>query len=224
MPRRGKKTNGQMAQILSLLQKMQVGSSTTPGSKKRRRNRKKRRANPNGMSLTGGSAGDGGITISRTELAVSIQLPAKTSSTVGHVDLIPDSFAFLKSLWKSFDRVRWGKIAIFYKPAVGTTYGGLVSVGMDWDWGSDDVARVNVSAFTPNFACAAWADTEARPMVLPVSRLQSRTWYLPRTTAWQEKGPGKLHYAVDGTSDDKVHTVGELWISYTVQFSGTNPR
>lgn len=111
----------------------------------------------------------------------------------------------------------------YYKPAVGTTYGGLVALGMDWDFQGVDVERSKISAFTPSQTMAAWADTESRAMVLPSDKLMSRNWYTPRSDAWQDRGPGKLHWAVEGTAETGGKTLGEIWVDYTVVMEGTNP-
>lgn len=152
-----------------------------------------------------------------------LTLPASAVDNMGHFDLLPSSFSFLKSLFKSFDRVKWHKLNLYYKPAVGTTYGGLVSLGMDWDFASRDVSRSTMSGFTPNASFAAWSDTEKSPMVLPANRLQSRAWYTPNNGEYVDKGPGKIHWAVKGDSGATSKTFGEVWATYTVSLMGTNP-
>lgn len=219
--RRQATQQSQMGQVLSLLQRMAVAGPSQPKRRPRRRNNRRR----NQVNQAAPIQQDGTVSLSRTELIASLVLPGGNVSAKGHIDLVPSSFAFLKGLFKSFDRIRWLKLVVFYKPAVGTVYGGLVSVGMDWDFASDDVARTSLSGFTPNFTTAAWQDTQTRPMVLPPARMQSQNWYTPTSSdaTWTQKGPGKLHWALDGTKDTAARTVGELWVSYSVQLMGTNP-
>lgn len=158
-------------------------------------------------------------------MVASLSLEASKAVAKGHIDIVPDSFSFLKGLFKNFDRIQWKTLRFYYKPAVGTTYGGMVAVGMDWDFASSDVERKLISAFTPNFATAAWTDTQNRPMSLPANRLQSRTWYTPSASGnnWPDKGPGKLHWAIEGTAEAGGKLLGELWAEYSVVMMGTNP-
>lgn len=202
-----------VGQMTNLLQKLAVA----PAKPKRKRNRKR---NP-----TAGTSAQGIITLSRRELVGEISLATDSPKAQGHWDLVPNSFGFLKNLAQCFDRIKWLKLNIFYKPAVGTVYGGLIAVGMDWDFGSADVERSKIAGFTPNFTCAAWADTENRPMVLPKNRLQSREWYTPNSVSseWVDRGPGKLHWAASGASEKGGRVLGEIWVDYSVQMMGTNP-
>lgn len=223
MPRKSKKastSNGEVQMLISALTRLMQSKPASPQQPSRkRRNKKKTRAAKSGVSS------EGTITLSRTELLTTLKL-AKSSSTVsGNVDILPSSFPFLKGVSKSFDRIRWNSIRLYYKPAVGTTYGGLVSFGMDWDWATNTTDRATVNSLTPNFSCAAWHDSESRPMVLPPNRLQSRAWYTPNGDAnWVDKGPGRIRYAADGTSDtSKDVTLGEIWIKYSCTMQGTNP-
>lgn len=163
------------------------------------------------------------ITLQRKELVKTVTLDANKSSMTGHFDVVPDSFSFLKGVAKSFDRVKWNKLHFFYKPAVGTVYGGLFSMGFDWDWSQGDTDRTTLSGYTPNSTNACWADTEKTPMVLPQNRLQARIWYTPQTGQWSDKGPGKLHYAASGTSSASPQTLGEIWVCYSLTMQGTSP-
>lgn len=197
-----------MASLVTAMSKAQVA----PKPKKKRAPRRKN--NP--------SREDGSITLTRTELVTTLTL-SNASSAVGHIDLLPDSFPFMKAVFAAFDRLKWLKLHMYYKPAVGTVYGGLVSFGMDWDFSSVDVNRSKISGFSPNCTIAAWADGENRPLVIPPNKLMSRSWYTPRQGDWVDKGPGKIHWAINGKRDAGETTIGELWVSYTVQMFGTNP-
>lgn len=158
----------------------------------------------------------------------TVTIAANKSASSGHVNIIPDEMGFLASLFKSFDRVRWGKCHFYYKPAVGTTYGGLITIGVDWDFASTAETREKVATLTPAASFAAWADTEGKPMILPANRLQSRAWYTPRSTSgatmdWRDRGPAKVFWAASGSTATAAQTLGELWCEYTATLSGTNP-
>lgn len=221
MPRSKKNKSGGQPSAQQLMQQLvSMMRQTTVSAPRRKKPRKKKNKPSVGLRVT--QPGD--IAISRQEMVQTIKLASGKTEGGGHVDLAPESFTFLKSLFRSFDRVKWTRMAFYYKPAVGTTYGGLVSIGVDWDYGQADTTdRAQISAYTPNASFAAWSDTQKSPMVLPAARLMSRTWYLPRATAFQDKGPGKIHWAASGSSETGETTLGELWVDYSVIMSGTNP-
>lgn len=206
-----------MAELLALMRKFTMAAPAAGPPKKKRRKRKK----PNSGLMAMSSQGQ--ISLARRELLGTVSLGKSSASATGHFDLIPDTLAFLKGVFKNFDRVKWLKLNVYYKPAVGTTYGGMVAVGMDWDFKSEDVGRSKISAFTPSQTFAAWADTESKALVLPRDKLMSRTWYIPASESWSDKGPGKLHWAAEGTADSGGKTLGEFWIDYSVVMDGTNP-
>lgn len=211
-----------MSQLVGMMQALmsRLPQTTQPASQKRaKRKRKRRRA-----QTVSAAGGDGVIHLSRCELLETLSVSRNTRSATGHVDLVPSSLGFLKGVSKVFDRIRWNSLQVYYKPAVGTTFGGLVSVGMDWDFATSDVDREKISGFTPSMTMAAWKDTQNEPMILPANRLQSRQWYSPNGTGdWVDKGPGKLHWAASTTTQASDMVVGELWVKYSVTMQGTNP-
>lgn len=215
--RKSKAQSSQLNQVLAMLRQMSLQTNAPAASK---RKRKRNRARKQG---TGTNIQEGQISVSRKELLGTMKLERGKSDASGHWDLVPDSFSYLKGLFKSFDRVKWVAMKFHYKPAVGTTYGGLISLGMDWDYNQTDLSRDKISGFTPNQSFSAWTDTERNPMVLPASKLMSRDWYLPRASEYNDKGPGKLHWAASGDAPTDVKVLGELWVQYTAVLHGTNP-
>nr|QXN75441.1 MAG: hypothetical protein [Grapevine-associated sobemo-like virus 1] len=227
MPRK-KKTRpaAETGQLVALFSKLLSGHSTSnnPGpqrpKKKRRRKRQSR-----GMA---GPSGEGSMTLSRRELVASVKAgdPNRNGGDgMGHIDLLPNSFSFLRGIAGNFDRVKWMRISIYFKPAVGSTIGGLVTVGVDWDFAGNNLTRQNVSALTPCFTIQVSHDGEGRPLNLPANKLQSRAWYTPyaeRTVPLVDKGPGRVHWAVT-SSQPKDTVLGELWVHYSVTMQGTNP-
>lgn len=172
-----------------------------------------------------GRAGEGEITISRKELFKSIRTDA-TGKDANYSDLVPSNFNVLKKLSHSFERIRWLKCHVYYKPAVGTTKGGLVTVGIDWDFSAPEIVKIDrklATGYTPSATCAIWDDMEPTKMVLPPGKLMSRQWYHLSSTGTSDRydeAPGRLVYAVE-SGDAKDMTVGEIWVEYTVVMSGT---
>lgn len=200
------------AQIAKL--SVSVGK-TKPRPARKRRNKRTKKVS---------SQGDCTVVISRSELVHSCTTGADGLAN-GNVNIRPDSFSFLKGFAKSFDRTKWQRVAFSYRPAVGTTVGGLISMGVDWDFSSNATTRAKICGLSPNVSFACWENTEKRPLVLPSSRLMSRDWYSNSTTSVAvayDTGPGILSWAVEAPSA-KSTVVGEIWVDYTVTMCGTNP-
>lgn len=220
MPKKRKHTQAAiLQQLTSAMQKVTV---TNPKRKSRRR----KRANNGQPSMVGGGplTGDGTIRMKRTELVTSISVSTGQTSASGVTPIKPSSFMFLKNIANSFDRSRWNSMKFFYKPAVGTTFGGLVSIGVNWDYVTAATTREKVVSLTPSATTAAWQDSEKNPMVLPSNRLQSRLWYQHNVSdADIETGPGRLHWAATCTKTGADTVLGEIWVTYDIVMQGTNP-
>lgn len=209
--------NAAVQQLVAMLSRMAVAPA-----RKSKTKRKRRAGNKPAMG-----GGDGVIHLSRDELVTTIKVTKNTTSSTGHFDLVPSSFSFLKGIAKSFDRLVWNKIHIFYKPAVGSTFGGLVTYGVDWDFvTTNDIGRERISSLTPSATLAAWSDNQTKPLVLQPAKIQSRRFFSPNATTEDNsnKGPGKIHWATSVSAQAADTIVGELWVSYSVTMQGTNPQ
>lgn len=180
--------------------------------------KKKRRSKKNGNNV-----GEGEIVFSRVELLRTLKSVPNQTSSGDWVNIEPDSFPLLKNLSKVFERVQWITLDFFWKPAVGTQYGGLISYGMDWDSLDTVASRARVTSYTPSQTQALWEDNQARPMVIPSSRLMSRQWYLPDSGDLIDRQPGRFVVAADHQSAPSQIILGEVWARYKVKFSGTRP-
>lgn len=206
----------QVDQLVSAMRSLM--SKSVPAQPKTTKKKKKKSAKKSS------TASDGRIVLSRKELLATVSLDANSSSSVANTPLSPSSLPFLKGLSKNFELFRWDRVSLFYKPAVGSTYGGLVTIGVDWDGANVPTTRAGVSALSPNRTVPAWQDSESTPMSLPLERLRSRPWYVPQSSASDttDKYPATIVYALDGTSAKNKQTVGEIWISYQCTMQGTN--
>lgn len=177
----------------------------------RRRNRRK----------NGGSLGQGEIAMSRSELIRTVQVPAKQKTATDYVDLCPSSFTFLKSLYESFERIKFLKMHISFKSAVGTTQGGMVTYAIDWTLQASGKSRQALSGYTPNCSHPVW-ESPKQKLVLPQAKLQSRAWYVNNSEADAiDRCPARLLIAVDAAAGDTPLIVGEVWVDYHVIMSGT---
>lgn len=202
-----------MQQLASMLAKLNVQSPSRSTAPRRRkpRARKERTA----VSV------DGEIHMKRHELVSTLK--ANNAKLSDNIVIKPASFNFLTGIAPSFERSRWLKLHFYYKPAVAVTTGGLVAMGVDWDGTTAVSDREKVLAFTPSQSIPVWQDSQAKPLVLPASRLQSRTWYAHNSSTALESSVGTLRIA--GTTTAETNSVvGEVWVYYEMVMQGTNPK
>lgn len=135
---------------------------------------------------------------------------------------------FLKGIASSFERSRWLKLHVYYKPAVGTTQGGLVSIGTDFAWAYQDdagkkkISRSIVRCLTPSITHSVWEDSQRTPLRVPKNMLMSRLWYTHSNTAELDAAPCDILFAVDISSPASADLlVGEIFIDYSLEFEGT---
>lgn len=196
------------------------GTSSFPANaKKKKKPRNKKRAGGNALKM-------GEIHLARSELLGSILVPAKTGSTGGVFNLQPAKFPFLGSIARSFEKYKFLKFHAFYKPAVGSTIGGLVTIGMDFDASTkaeDKPTRAQATCYTPSKTWSVWQDGQSGALVVPPSVLQTRAWYFKNSEVAADKGLGNLVWAVNVDEQTAAKTFGEIWIDYSIIFSGTSP-
>lgn len=183
-----------------------VGQKTRPKRKPRKRN---------------ATAQQGLMTISRKEMVSTVKTVAQKDAVYGNISLAPTSFPFLKGLASSFERHRYNKFRAYWKPAVGTTYGGIIAMGIDLDASVEvPTDRETVLSHTPSSSFAVWTDTENRAITIPPARLNTRAWYL-NAGANFDGSIGSLVYGASVKAESSVQTLGEIWVDYSITFDGT---
>lgn len=183
-------------------------------AKRKKKNRKRTRSK---RSSGAARLQDGELRIRKKELLESLSLEEGKTEIVQSKEIVPDTFPWLKGVATSFEKVKWHSMKMYWKPAVGTTEGGLVTMGVRWESGKVSDNRVTVAALTPSATGAVWEDGEKRPLVVPPARLMTRAWYIIGAKD-SDAGPGTLEVGVTG-SPGKV--LGEVWVEYTVTLAGT---
>lgn len=216
MPKKDANIKALNKQVQALSSKLSAMRLAAPSPKRRKRRPRNRG--------TARDSGEGSITVSRHELLTTVTIPVTKEDAAGTVEIEPSAFSFLANLSKSFERYRFHKAKFYWKPAVGTVYGGMFAMGVDYDGSSGgNQTRKDIVAYTPNQTGALWSDTQRTPMVIPTARLMSRKWLLTSATGFDAK-VGNLKWAVSGeTAATAAKTVGEIWVEYTIEFQGTQP-
>jgi len=130
--------------------------------------------------------------------------------------LSPRLFPFLKQFSHHFEMWKPVYINLVYKPSVGTTVGGSVLMGIDWNHRGIPKKRGDIAAYTPN--CSTPVLKEAL-MTLPKAQLNSRPWFSLEDTMSLSSAPGRVWYSASG---EKETAVGELWVEYHVLLAGTS--
>lgn len=189
-----------------------VQQQALPGSsRKRKRKRGKRCAQP----------GEGEVVMRRVELLREFKSTSNATSTNDYVDLVPGNLQLLKTLWKVFERIKWVRCHVMWKPAVAATYGGTVSYGADWSLALTDVTKAQVVACTPHLHHQLFRDSSSNPLVLPSARLMSRQWYVDSANDVADKAPARVIVQMEYAAAAAVVPLGELWVDYEVVLSGT---
>lgn len=218
--RKSKKSNSDIRQLANMLGRLSV-SAVPPQPARRKRKQKRKRAGPSAPY----PSMEGEIRISRAELIDTVKVKKTETTATGYKLISPSEFAFLKKVGAAFARSKWIQLKVYYKPAVGTTYGGLVSLGFMLDPDTSvTVTRANVVAMTPSATTAAWMDTEDKPLVLKGTQLATRDWYFHNDAnlKYADRAPGMLYWAVDVSAAKDDTVVGEMWLHYTLVMQGTN--
>lgn len=211
------KLEKQMASLSTALNRAPVPKAPAPKPQRAGGARKKRPVGAEAIN-------QGIIKISRTEMVAAVK--QGTGDTVsGILKLEPDEFPFLKGLGKSFEKVKWIKIHVFWKGAGSGMTTGSLAMGVDWDASDSFTAptREKILAYTPNKVCLTRNDCEKDPMVIPPARLRAMGWLTPDGGANSNpatRRPGTLAYTVSSNIEN-TKLVGEFYISYTVHMTGT---
>lgn len=212
-------------QLLKAIRELTIAVGAKPkqaqAPPKRKSRRRRRRAGNSAAKLGGpasfGGAGAGDVTITKTELTSTVKLAAGHASAFGSVEIrTGGDLPWLKVMAASFERARWTRLRIVYKPGCAMTQSGRFSMGFDWDWTNTATTRARISGYQPNAGCAVYQDCA---MTIPVTKGPQR-WFIDAADDYTLKGPGKAVWAVDATSTTAETVLGEIWIEYTVILSG----
>lgn len=131
------------------------------------------------------------------------------------VKINPDSnlgYGHLRKLAEIYDQIKWHSLKFEWVPAVGTTEGGIVVVGLDWDSkiASSDLTIAKVSGLAPNFTTALY---KTSALTANVARFSFVNWFQ------MHAGTTVATLCVAGTGPAKK-TVGYIRAHYDVSLQG----
>lgn len=195
----------------------QLAAMAGPGKKGGKpKNRKKSKKGVSSVTETGR------CTLRKCAPILTVTLDANKQEEVHVKNLFPTDIPGLAKVAAVFERYRFESLAVYYKPLVGTTIGGAITIGIDWDLDTPPSTRVGVAAYTPSQTLPVWEDGERKKMVLPKSRLMSRPWFFlkSQTAVAVDKVPAVLTVGVSAESKAASWSLGEVWVDATVTFDG----
>lgn len=182
--------------------------------------------NPNRGRGSARAIGNGGrIFIQRDEILSTVKTTQGTEETVKVVDLTPTSglMPFLFRLSSCYQRMRWQRAHITWRPSCGTATNGIISYGVAFAGGQKITSRALVASLTPCNDHPVWQATGTTPLVIPQDMLMTRKWYSIGDADAFDKQFGRFCYGLSHDNDARPQTRGEFWISYAVEMEGTNP-
>lgn len=175
-----------------------------------------------------GRIGNGGrILLTRDELLLQVVTTAGKTETVFTRPLVPSAaiMPFLFRLSSCYQRIRWLRASVTWRPACGTNTDGLISYGVAFNGSKSVTSRDLVCALTPVNDHPVWQSSGTSPLVIPADMLMSRKWYALNVTSSDafDQTIGNFCVGLSHGSESSAHPRGEFWINYTVEMEGTNP-
>ena len=164
--------------------------------------------------------------LTRDELLVTVATTASKTESVFTKPLVPSAgvMPFLFRLSSCYQRIRWLRAHITWRPACGTSTNGIITYGVAFNNSGSVTSRDLVAALTPCNDHPVWQSSGNAPLVIPGDMLMSRKWYALNSTATDRFDETLGTFCVGLTHDSSnAASRGEFWISYTVEMEGTNP-
>lgn len=174
------------------------------------------------------SIGNGGrIKIQRDELLCTVATTQAKTESVFSKPLKPgsDVMPFLYRLSSCYQRIRWLRASITWRPSCGTHTNGIISYGIAYNSSEQIRTRDLVVALTPVNDHPIWQSSCNAPLVIPPEMLMSRKWYTLNSNTADEIDQSFGRFCCGLTHDaTTAQSRGEFWINYTVEMEGTNPE
>lgn len=213
-----------MSEVAKLKKQMarleaKLGNLTVEPAKNGKKKTKKRKSK--GASAFDGMI-EGRMTVRKRVVLFSVVSKANAAENTGSFNLALPDIGAIKTLQKVFERSKWLSCSIWYEGLVGSTVGGAVSIGMDWDSLQIPSKRLDVTRYSPSFTTPVWQSTDRSKMVLPKSRLMTRDWYYHNMQGVSERDsiPGTVAWGITAEASATVKTYGEVWADIVLELDG----
>lgn len=183
--------------------------------------RRRRRARRSGAAANGPSNSGGEIALSMTELLGIVKLDAGKTEQGFTFPMTPGKMAsssgasHLRALSKIYERIMWNSVRFEYVGAVGTTAGGVVVLGYDYDSEPTptDLTLQKVVGYSPNTQTSVW---DKAMLTVNVAKFSEQRWMSTQSTSTADIG-SLVCYATGATAGA---TLGYMRVSYAVRLAG----
>lgn len=210
--------SARMSRIESALQRLTVTPQQRRGrSKSRSRSRSRRRNEQMGRAPTGSSSVV--IDLKTEEVLCTLTMGAGLTEHSYHVSLRPggtnNSAGHLGALAKLYERMKWHSVTVHYIGSVGSTVGGTVAVGIDYDTDiTKPLTLAQVAAMQPNRQVSAFKNVS---FTVPIKRMEPQRWMSTENDT-EAPHPQVCIHASGGDLAGKGY--GYIRIAYHVSFAG----
>lgn len=238
-----------ISSLTKQVESLQVRNGPAPANGRKGNRRRRRRGNgAGGVGASGGNIpaayasaprnsrqkrnasqiGNGGrIRLQRDELLCTVATSEKTAETVFQKALVPGPglMPFLFRLSSCYQRIRWLRAHITWRPCCGTSTNGIISYGVAFNNTRAVSTRELVTSLTPCNDHPVWQNSGNAPLVIPGEMLMSRKWYALNTNGADayDQQIGTFCVGLSHDQTEGKESRGEFWISYAVEMEGTNP-
>lgn len=161
------------------------------------------------------SGNPGVLHVSHTEYWGVVDLNGTSADKVVEFNFMPmgSGLAHLDTLAKIYERYVVTAATVHYRPSVGTTKDGALTLGAEWDAAHAPNSLKAINVCQPNKQCAVW---QACDMRLPRERLMQQK-FLKCTGV---KSYDSTAFTVVAGSQAQALMPGTIWLTYTVRFEG----
>lgn len=221
-----KRPSKEMKKLERSLKDLSVSRRPRSRSRKRSRSRRPSRSRSRGpgnvnrpppnMTLSAGE-----ICVSMSELLFTLT----NGTTVGlskSISMRPgganNSAGHLAALAKIYKRYKYTRLELEYTGCVGTTVGGIIAMGYEYDkptLPSGGWTWAQVTANSPNKQVALFKSCRIK---IPIAKMNPQRWF--ETDGSTEAHPGALLIKTDGGEANQ--SVGYVRVHYTIHFAGPN--
>lgn len=210
-----------MAEVAAATKAVQALKIGTPARKRKPRSRVPRQR---GAGNVYSQANDATVVFTRSEMLEAITV-SDQGTYLKHFKITPATFPLLSKIAQHFDQSQWLAVEVYWTSDVGTTTGGSITYGFDWDpttAESKNKTRAAITALTPSHTGAVYRQTDTAPLKAPKNQLDTLKWYKHNdaTASADSNLIAPCTVSVMASSTPKL-AIGVLWCRYRIRLRGT---